>query len=216
MTRNAVLVVVGPLAANFNNHSAPRGLTPVRDGGMAYWRRPLVTARTARLRAKRAVFLAALALPPSDGRAENQTVIHVTYVETHDRLPPVEVRDVEKQHDVTATLSQGNHVTEQSTSFNMNRRRSNPTFDEDSTTIGDNSGRVVWHVIAERKLQRIFVGQQMLVIMNIDIDANNQCQVDVKYLQQEGFTDIVAKRADNGEMAHFTLPRVKSASCAIH
>ena len=81
--------------------------------------------------------------------------------------------------------------------------------------MGDESGRVVWHVLGERKLQRIRVGDQFLTIMNIEIDSENRCQVEVKYLEQKGFTDVVIKRPDNGEMAHYTLPRLVSASCSI-
>lgn len=73
----------------------------------------------------------------------------------------------------------------------------------------------MWHVLGERKLQRIVVHQQFLTLMNLEIDSANACQVDVKYLQQKGFTDVVIKRRDNGEMAHFTVPRLASAECSI-
>ena len=188
--------------------------TRVGDSSAPYRRLRSVATRILGLLGSCTVFFVAFCLWSADGRAENQTVIHITYVETHDRLPPVEVRGVEKQHDVIATLSGRNQVTERSTSFNTTLRP-NPTREEDSAIIGDNAGHVVWHVLGDRKLQRIFVGQQMLLIMDVDVNNNNQCHVDVKYLEQKGFTDIIAKRADNGELAHFTLPRVKNASCSI-
>jgi hypothetical protein len=41
--------------------------------------------------------------------------------------------------------------------------------------------------LGEKKLQRIFAGQQFLLVMNIEIDADNACHLDAKYLQQQGF-----------------------------
>jgi len=37
--------------------------------------------------------------------------------------------------------------------------------------------------------------------------AGNQCTLDVMFSLKPGFKDMYVPRADNGEWAHFTLPR---------
>jgi hypothetical protein len=44
--------------------------------------------------------------------AENRTVIRITVVETHDRLPPDELRGIEMRHEIVVTLSGKNEVHE--------------------------------------------------------------------------------------------------------
>ena len=86
---------------------------------------------------------------------------------------------------------------------------------EDAATIGENGAHVVWHVLGEKKLQRIFAGQHFLMMMDIEIGPDNACRVDARYLQQTGFEFIVMRRSDNDELANFSLPHVERASCAI-
>jgi hypothetical protein len=163
----------------------------------------------------------ALGVGSPRAHAENRTVIRVTVVETKDRLPPDPLPGIERRHDLVATLSGKNQVSEKGDSVRIDaggahkRHAPPPLSEENSAVMGDESGRVVWHVLGERKLQRIRVGDQFLTIMNIEIDSENRCQIEVKYLEQKGFTDVVIKRPDNGEMAHFTLPRLVSATCSI-
>ena len=54
------------------------------------------------------------------------------------------------------------------------------------------------------------------MITDIQISGENACSVQIKYLLQKGYGDIVNTRADNGELAHFSLPKVVSAQCTIH
>ncbi len=160
--------------------------------------------------------------PPRDGHG---TVIQGELVESHDLLSDandpasVQVRDIEWSHKFTITLSGKNHIEEtwNSARLGFGGRSRGPlaTQSENSATIGDSASKVVWHVLGAKKLQRIFAGQHFLMIVNIEIDESNACQVDVKYLKQTGFASVVMKRADTGEMANFSLPRVERASCAI-
>jgi len=69
--------------------------------------------------------------------------------------------------------------------------------------------------LEKKSYSAYFAGQQFLMIMNIEVGESNACHVDVKYLRQTGFASVVMKRADTGEMANFSLPRVERASCAI-
>jgi hypothetical protein len=160
--------------------------------------------------------------PTQSGKA---TVIHGEIDETHDRLPPDELLGIERAHIFTITLSGKNQVSETWTGarldngprpVGMHRHAGGGSkYSESSSTIGDNTGRVVWHVLGEKKLQRIFAGQQFLLMMNIEIGPDNACHLDAKYLQQQGFTFIIHERADNGELAHFSLSRVVKATCTI-
>jgi len=40
--------------------------------------------------------------------------------------------------------------------------------------------------------------------------------VQIKYLLQKGYSDIITPRADNGQLAHSSLPKLISAQCSIH
>jgi hypothetical protein len=173
------------------------------------------------------------ASPPQDGRG---TVIQGEVVEAHDLLSDANDpssplrRGIEWSHSFTVTLSGKNHVEEtwrntrlgvEGRSFLFGKHGNGPkrglltTRVENNATIGDSASRVVWHVLGQKKLQRIFPGQHFLMIMNIEIGESNACRVEVKYLRQTGFVSVVMKRADTGEMANFSLPRVERASCAI-
>jgi hypothetical protein len=188
----------------------------------------MLRATTMRSRVKNRSGLSALLIgasalgagsPPA--YAADRTVIRVTVVETKDRLPPDELRGIVRRHEMTVTLSGENRVSESNSSVRVGggvgRKKRGPAAlsGENSEAMGDESGHVVWHVLGERKLQRIRVGEQFLTMMNIEIDGDDHCHIEVKYLEQKGFTDVVIKRPDNGEMAHFSLPRLVSAACSI-
>ena len=166
--------------------------------------------------------------PPGAERSGQSTVITGEILETHDRLTPDVFRGIERVHSFRIDLSGKNQIHETWTISrpDMGGRRGNghsgnakPHFKikqtEDAATIGENGAHVVWHVLGEKKLQRIFAGQHFLMMMDIEIGPDNACRVDARYLQQTGFEFIVLRRADTDELANFSLPHVERASCAI-
>ncbi len=177
---------------------------------------------------------------PADASAAGRgTTIKGQFVESHDLLsdsgdPSQPVSSgIQWTHNFTIALSGRNHVSEQWNNVrsgmgasNENRARSSGehkraqphlirTGGESSVTIGSTTGKAVWHVLGDKKLQRIFPGQHFLMIMNIEVGADNACSLEVKYLRQEGFTSVVMRQATNGMMSNFSLPHVESASCTI-
>jgi len=155
---------------------------------------------------------------PSQAQSGKATVIRGEIVEVHDRLAPAEQSGIKRSHSFTITFSGKNHVSETWLESGGGFR----VFqDEDSVTIGSNTEHVVWHVLSERKLQRLFSGQHFLMMMDIEIDAGKACHVEARYLKETGFDSIVMERRDSmapgvtGTMANFSLPRVESASCSI-
>jgi hypothetical protein len=162
--------------------------------------------------------------PPLQSQSRKSIVIRGEFVETHDFLsdesaPSSSQRTaIEWQHGFTITLSGNNQVAEKWNSARL-RVGSKPSplsaQDQNNVTIGQSSNRVIWHILGEKKLERIFQGQHYLMIMNIEVNASKTCRVEVKYLRQTGFVSVVMKRADNGKMANFSLPSVESASCTI-
>ncbi len=54
------------------------------------------------------------------------------------------------------------------------------------------------------------------MMADIEIFGENSCTVQIKYLLQKGYSDIINPRVDNGELAHFSLPKLVSAQCSIH
>jgi hypothetical protein len=151
----------------------------------------------------------------SNAGATSDTVIQIEFVETHDRLPPDERPGIVAQHQIVATLS-GNRVSENNqTVINRRRRGSLVRQGQNNEALGDNSARAVWHVLGPHSLRRIFVGKQYLMMIDVEISSDKACSVQIKYLLQEGYSDIITTRADNGELAHFTLPKPVSAQCSI-
>jgi hypothetical protein len=145
----------------------------------------------------------------------NNTVIQIDFVETHDRLTPDERPGIAAQHQIVATLS-GSRVSENNQLVINWRRGSLVRQGQNRETLGDSSARAVWHVLGPHSLRRIFAGKQYLMMTDIEISGRNVCSVQIKYLLQKGYSDIINRRADNGELAHFSLPRVVSAQCSIH
>jgi hypothetical protein len=157
-------------------------------------------------------------------QAEKQTVIQVQIDEMHDRLGPEPLRDVEWVEKFTITLTGNNKVIESqkntplgSAEGAVSARRAAElaqTSQRDGA-LGQKDAKVVWQVLGPRRLRRIATGVQFIVMFDIEIDQGDNCHIDAKYLLQRGFDDVVMTRADTGELTHFTLPRVVSASCSI-
>jgi hypothetical protein len=164
------------------------------------------------------VVITALSCPSaSKSGSISDTVIQIDFVETHDRLTPDERPGIVAQHQIVATLSAGNRVSEDNeTVINRRRRGSLVKQGENSEALGDNSARAVWHVLGPHSLRRIFAGKQYLMITEIETAGEKECAVQIRYLLQRGYTDIINTRADNGELAHFSLPKLISAQCSIH
>jgi hypothetical protein len=152
----------------------------------------------------------------SNAGSTNDTVIQIDFVETHDRLGPDERPGIAAEHQIVATLN-GTRVSENNQTVIYRRRRGSLVRQgQNSEALGDNSARAVWHVLGPHSLRRIFAGKQYLMMTDIEISSENSCSVQIKYLLQKGYSDIINTRADNGELAHFSLPRVVSAQCSIH
>jgi hypothetical protein len=167
---------------------------------------------------------------PSDPTQEKKTtIIRGEIVEKHDRLSDTndpsnpEAPDIEWSHEFTISLSGKNQVSE---TWNNTRlgggsrgfhRRRGPLANqsENNGTLGDKTGKVVWHILGRNKLQRILPGEHYLMMMDIEIGEDNSCRLDAKYLRQTGFVSVRMRRADTGEMANFSLPQVEKASCSI-
>ena len=159
-------------------------------------------------------FVATL-LFPMVARSAGDTVIQIDFVETHDRLTPDVRPGIVGQHQIVATLTADNRVSENNQTLVGRRLRTFVRQGQNSEALGDNSARVVWRVLGPHQLRRIFAGRQFLIMADVEIGAGNACSVQIRYLLQKGYTDYIAKRADNGELAHFSLPKVVSSECSI-
>jgi hypothetical protein len=180
----------------------------------------------------------AFAAHPVWAESGGATVISGEFYETHDRLPPHEWRGIEMVHRFTFTLTGNGDVKERwsgamigggdnpegtfsqkhETGTGIGARPANPDLSPyfaRNSALGTNSGVAAWRVIGERKLQRFYQGQRMLMTMKFDITSDNACNVEVKFLKQIGFVSVVMSRGDNGQPAEFSLPKVTSASCSI-
>ena len=167
--------------------------------------------------------------PAAADKSGQSTVITGEFVETHDRLTPEVYRGIERVHTFQISLSGKNQIHETWTLGRadaggalMNRQgkvRGRFGFKvrqgEQSVTIGESGSHVVWHILGEKKLQRIFAGEHLLMMLEIEIGPDNACRASARYLQQTGFEFVVMRRGDNGELANFSLPHVERASCAI-
>ena len=180
-----------------------------RDPSSGSRRRPGAT------RVFAAALAAGLAPPALAAGASGDTVIEIDFAETHDRLGPDGRPGIVADHQIVATLSADRRVSENNQTIIGRRRRPLVRQGQNSEALGDNSARVVWHVLGPHQLRRIFAGRQFLMLTDVEISGENSCSVQIKYLLQKGFTDYVAPRADNGELAHFSLPRVVGAQCSI-
>ena len=159
-----------------------------------------------------AIIVAASAIGAAAEGSGRETHISIVFSETHDRLPPDAKEGIVAQHEIIATLSPDNSVREQVTSRAASVVRSNGT----NELLGDETGAVVWRVLGPNKLRRIVPHRQFLVLTEIEISRNSSCSVEVRYLLQRGYTDVIMRRGDNSQPWHFTLPKVLSAECSIH
>jgi hypothetical protein len=155
-------------------------------------------------------------LSPMIGRSAGDTIIEIDFTETHDRLAPDVMSGITTRHEIVATLSADNRVRE-SNQTEVGRRRKNPDvhLEQNSEGLGDNSAQAVWHVLGPHQLRRIFVGGQYLMMMDIDIGAGNACNVQINYLLQKGYTEIITNRGTNGPLFHSSLPKVVASGCSI-
>jgi hypothetical protein len=162
--------------------------------------------------------------PPDQTNTGHATVIKAEVEETHDRLTPDQEFGIQWVRVYVISLSGKNNVSEtirsrfmgssSSTSrMSIKRHVSRGGEIQRSGLFGENDGQVVWHVVGEHKLQRIAIGKQYLMMMEITIDGGT-CQIDAKFLLQTGYTDVIMRRG-GGEEEHFTLPHVERASCTI-
>ena len=141
--------------------------------------------------------------------------MHVTIVETHDRLTPTPEFGIAKRIDLEIVLNANKHVEESST--HMDVTGSKPHFDErreQSASLGG-TGRAVWHVLGENKLQRIGESYGQLMIWTVEITGARTCTVDVKYILKSGASFRKAKIAGTDIDGTFTVSKVQSASCSV-
>ncbi len=146
---------------------------------------------------------------PMIARSAGDTVIQIDFVETHDRLTPDVRPGIVAQHQIVATLTADHRVSESNQAL-VGRRRKNPDVhpEQNSEALGDNSAQAVWHVLGPHQLRRIFVGGQYLMMADVEIGAGNSCKVQIKYLLQKGYTEIITNRGNNGPLFHSSLPKV--------
>ncbi len=194
---------------------------------------PWSTCNTLAGRAALVALLGAVPDVPADAQDEKTTTIRIVVDETHDRITPDGNLPIEKLHEAEITLSGKNAIHETWAQTNIGasplkghhagagfveHTHADPGGHRDTAmgeTADANFGQVIWHVLGAHKLQRIQSGKQLLQVWDIEIDNNNRCQIDTKYLLQKGFDFFVAYRAGTREIAHFTVPKVLRATCSI-
>jgi hypothetical protein len=64
---------------------------------------------------------------------------------------------------------------------------------EHSTSMGQNDGNAVWHVLANNKLQRVSHNREQLMIWDLSIEPNKECRISVKYLLKKGVAFTTGK-----------------------
>ncbi len=172
---------------------------------------------------RRSIFRAAIvfawAFAPWAGLAgeAKHSVITIEFIETHDRLDPDPKAGISRSVKIEATLSGDGQVHENDVSGFGRGKKHNPGWSENENDekLGDTSSKVVWRVEGPHKLQRLVVGKQFLTVADVDVGQDGSCSVQIKYLLQKGYSEVIMRRRDNGEFAKFSLPRVLSSSCSI-
>ncbi len=100
-----------------------------------------------------AVITALSGLFASKAGSTGDTVIQIDFVEAHDRLSPDERPGIVAQHQVVATLSAGNRVSENNQIVVGRHRRGSVVRQfQNNEALGDNSARAVWHVLGPHQL----------------------------------------------------------------
>ena len=147
-------------------------------------------------------------------------VISGTILSTHDRLPPVEVKGIVIERQYRITISGKNAVEEHWSSTPVRNAQGDLHMSVSSTdsqrALGEEGATVAWHVVGPNALQRISQGKQFIVVMRFQFDDRKKtCSLDARFVEQQGFNFVVMRRADNGQLADFTLDRVLSTTCKV-
>ncbi len=148
-------------------------------------------------------------------QTDKATSIHVVIVETHDRLTPTPKPGIVKRHEFTVTLKANKQIDESWEQTDVTRRVHADPGGGQSTALGENNGKSVWHVLGANKLQRISQNHEQLMIWNIEIGDGKTCNIDVKYLLKQGAAFTTGKIAGTDIDATFTQAHVTSATCTI-
>jgi hypothetical protein len=161
--------------------------------------------------------LAIFSIFSSSSTADETLAAHFTihFVETHDRLDPDPIAGISRAVTIEAVLTHDGHVHEANTAEVRRGRYFATDRGQNDAQLGDTSARAVWRVEGANKLQRLVVGKQFIAIADVEIGKAGTCSVQVKFVLEKGFGDVVMRRRDNGQMARFSQPRVTSASCSI-
>lgn len=158
---------------------------------------------------------------PSLALAETSgpTTISGTIAWTHDRLPPDEVRNIITEAHFTFRLLGKNNVQESITYVVVGAEGhaanlSGPDFNGNAK-LGESGSKITWRVLGARSLQRLSEGRQYVFVMNFEIDEAKHCALSANFVLQKGFSSIVSRRFDNGQLHNFSLQRVVSTACSI-
>jgi hypothetical protein len=153
--------------------------------------------------------------------SDKPTVIHIVLVESHDRLTPTPNLGIVWRHEVEVLMKSGQQIQEHFTDTNIASTLSNKTWKlpdhDNSTSLGDNGTKVVWHVLGPNKLQRIRENEagDLLMVYTIEILENNKCSIDAKFLIQAGRSRNQGKIAGTDTDATFNNYKVLQATCTI-
>ena len=167
-----------------------------------------------------AVMLLATVQPAALADSAAPFVIKGTLMTIHDRLPPYEVKDIVVKSDFTFRVSGDKHV-EETWVINPIRNRDNPSLrlptqgGERHAMLGGNDASTTWHVRGPHSLERISQGKQVALRMTIEIDDKKNCKVTAKFYLEKGKAFEIDRRADNGQLAAFSLNKVTSATCTV-
>ena len=148
-------------------------------------------------------------------QTDKATTIHVVIVETHDRLTPTPKPGIIKRREFRVTLKANKQIDESWEQTDVTSRVHADPGGERSTSMGENNGRSVWHVLGNNKLQRISQMHEQLMIWNLEVTENKECKIEVKYLLKQGATFTTGKIAGTDTDATFTQAHVMSATCSI-
>ena len=134
--------------------------------------------------------------------------------------PPVEVKGIVIERQYRITISGKNAVEEHWSSTPVRNASGDLHMAVSSTdsqrALGEEGATVAWHVVGPNALQRISQGKQFIVVMRFQFDDRKKtCSLDARFVEQQGFDFVVMRRADNGQLADFTLDRVLSTTCKV-
>jgi hypothetical protein len=148
-------------------------------------------------------------------QADRATTIHVSIVESHDRLTPTPKPGIIKRREFTVFLKPNKQIEESWVQTDITGEAHSDPGGEHSTSMGENDGKAVWHVLANNQLQRVAQTREQLMIWNLSIEANKECRISVKYLLKQGAGFTTGKIAWTDIEATFSHSQLVSASCSI-